>query len=118
MSVYLEMILLEVVVVFIIDLSGWTDTWKGWLGRWLGVQVGRVRPFDCSTCSTWWACLILLLCTHSLSWLTIAFAAVLAAFSPQVAQVITFVRYALETAISIANALCDAWWDLLHKNKI
>ena len=107
MSVYLQMLLLEVVVVFIIDLSGWTDSWKGWLSRWLNVKVGRVRPFDCSTCMVWWCCLALLLCTHSLSWLTIAFAAVLAAFSKEVGEVITFARYALETALFCLNKCLD-----------
>lgn len=107
MSIYIQMILLEVVVVFIIDLSGFTDTWKGWLGRWLGVEVGSVRPFDCSTCSTWWACLVLLLCTGSLSWATIAFAAVLAAFSKEVGAILTFARYALETALCGLNRILD-----------
>lgn len=52
-----ECLALQAVIVWIVDLSGFTEAWKGWLGSWLGVKVGRVRPLDCSLCAVWWALL-------------------------------------------------------------
>ena len=58
---------LQVVVVFLIDLSGGIDSFKGWLGRWLKVRVGRLKPFDCSLCMYHWTALVVMLCLGRLS---------------------------------------------------
>lgn len=104
------MALLSAVVVFIVDISGFTDSWKAALGRWLCVKVGRVRPFDCSLCCTWWACIVLLLCRGDLTLGNVAFAAVLAASSKIMAQVYHLALYAGETALKLINKLFDRLW--------
>lgn len=59
----LELMYIALCIVFVTDVSGFTDTWKGWLHSWLGVKVGRVRPFDCSLCLTFWTGTIVLIAT-------------------------------------------------------
>ena len=110
MSTITEMICLTVITVFVIDISGFTDTWKGWLGKWLGVKVGRVRPFDCGLCSTFWTLTIWLLCTGQFSLAYWAFACVLAALSAQVGQFISLLRYAVDTGLHLLNSLLDKLW--------
>lgn len=104
------MICLTAIVVFIVDISGFTETWKGWLGKWLGVTVGRVRPFDCSLCASFWANIVLLLCTHALTLPCLAFACLLAALTVQIGQVIQMLRYALDSAVRKFNNLLDKIW--------
>ena len=48
---------LQIVVVFLIDLSGAVDSFKDALGRWLKVKVGRLKPIDCSLCMYHWTAL-------------------------------------------------------------
>ena len=104
------MLLLTITIVFVVDTSGFTDTWKGWLSRWLGCKVGRVRPFDCALCASFWGNIIYLLCNHSLTIPYLAFSAVLAAFTSQIGQFINLIRYAVETAINGIYKLLDRLW--------
>ena len=114
MKEYYDMILLAAIVVFVVDYSGFTQSWKNLLGRWLCVKVGAVKPFDCSLCMTWWACVIYLLCTGAVSFRTIAFAALLAALSRVVAALYRFIVYALDTALCVANSVLDYVINKLH----
>lgn len=58
---------LQIVVVFLIDLSGAVDSLKDGLGRWLKVKVGRLKPIDCSLCMYHWTALVVMLCTGRLT---------------------------------------------------
>ena len=56
----MNMLLITLIVVYVVDLSGWTGSWKPAaqrLLRRLGIEADRLRPFDCSRCMTFWACL-------------------------------------------------------------
>lgn len=82
MSIYLELPLLAVVVVYIVSLSGWTDTWLGWLSRFTARHgygpVRSLRPFSCSQCMTWWCCLAWCLVRGQFTLPLIAYCALLA----------------------------------------
>lgn len=84
-----ELMLLAAVCVFIVDVSGFTQSWKGWLG-WFSrmdaerVEALRLRPFDCSLCLTWWAGLVWCLCRGDFSLLAVAECALAAASTPLV----------------------------------
>lgn len=56
-------ILLTAIVVYIIDISGFTQSWHGLLQRWLKVSRVQVKPFDCSTCMSFWVVLVYSLCS-------------------------------------------------------
>ena len=51
---YTNLILLTIFAVFLCDLSGISDHIKRTLGRWLGKDIKRLPPFDCSLCTAWW----------------------------------------------------------------
>lgn len=102
----MRMILLAMVVVFIVDLSGFTQTWKGWLGRWLGVQVGRVRPLDCSLCMVWWTLFIYLL-FDNMSLGHLAWAAILAFCADLMAEAMRVVKELAKMALRLLWSLTD-----------
>ncbi|MCM1503387.1 MAG: hypothetical protein NC115_12105 [Bacteroidales bacterium] len=55
--IYRDLFFTMLAVVFIVDLSGFMDTFKTVLEKITGRDIDRVRPFDCSLCMTWWVCL-------------------------------------------------------------
>lgn len=92
MSIYTQQAILAAVVVFIVDLSGFTDSWRDALARALRIRNLRpLKPFDCSLCMTWWTCLIYPLCTGDFSLLTLANAAALALLSQPLSAVMLFI---------------------------
>ena len=92
MSIYTQQAILAAVVVFIVDLSGFTESWRDALARALHIRNLRpLKPFDCSLCMTWWTCLLYPLCTGDFSLLTLANAAALALLSQPLSAVMLFI---------------------------
>ncbi len=92
MNPWTDLIFLTLVVVFIVDLSGWTETWLGWLSRWLGHTVREFKPFTCSLCSTWWAGIIYLIATGRFCLPLLAYVAGLAFLSFPISEIFIFIR--------------------------
>ena len=110
MNIYVKILLTAWLVVFVVDLSGFTQTWKATLGRWLHVEPGNLRckPFDCSLCMTWWVTLLVVILAGRLSFVTVGFCALCALFSDVLATTTTFVKDAILGAL-------DAFYKLLQK---
>lgn len=103
MNIYAELALVAVVVVFIVDLSGFTGSWRGFLARVLGVRELRpLRPFDCSLCMTWWCCLGWAALRGSLSLPTVAASALLAFLSGPLGQIMVLINEWLTHLIEAA----------------
>ena len=102
MSIYTQQLLLACIVVFIVDLSGFTESWRDALLRILNrafrkhgipplAELPPLKPFDCSLCMTWWVCLIYPICTGDFSLLTLANAAALAFLSNTIRALALFI---------------------------
>ena len=105
MKIYIDLLLLAVTIVYIVDLSGFTESWKGALARWL--RVGALRPlppFDCGQCMTWWGCLIYALCAGDFTLTVICWCAFLAFMSTVIGQVLILVR---EILIKLTNIIFE-----------
>ena len=100
MNPWTDLLLLTLVVVWIVDVSGWTDTWLGWLSRWLGRTVREVKPFSCSTCMTWWTGIIYLLSTGRFCITLVAYVAGLAFLAFPISEFLIFIRETLLKWIS------------------
>lgn len=93
MAIYIELLLVALVTIYIVDISGFTESWRDALARWLKVASLRpIKPFDCGLCMTWWVCLIYALCVGQLSIGTIAFSALLSHLSNPIGQGLIFIR--------------------------
>ena len=56
MNIYLALLYVALLVVYVVDLSGFTGSWRRALKRALGLHtLRRLPPFDCGQCATWWA---------------------------------------------------------------
>lgn len=88
MTIYLNLFLISLLLVFIIDISGVMDHIKRMVWRWVfkdrpgqTYQDFEFKPFSCSLCMTWW-CGLIYLCFAGLSWVNVAYVAFLAYFTP------------------------------------
>lgn len=102
MSIYLQQTILAAIVVYIVDVSGFTQSWRDALARWLHIQHLRpLPPFDCGKCATFWAALILAAAQHQLDLTTAATAAALSLLSLPICQLLLFIREALCALIDL-----------------
>lgn len=104
----LTLLLTTIFIVFVIDLSGFTDTWKGWLSRWLGVQVGRVKPFDCSLCMSFWVNTIIALCASRDLLASLAMGAIFAFLADVIAEALHLIK-------DILRAVLNALYKLINR---
>lgn len=57
--IYINLLLVALVVMYIVDLSGFTQSWRSGLASLLKVSALRpLPPFDCGKCAVWWSCII------------------------------------------------------------
>ena len=99
MSIYLQLPLLALIVVYCVDVSGFTDSWRNLLARWIGLASGDelrpLPPFDCGKCATWWACLIFAAVTGHFTLPVIAVCAGLSLLSDTIGLLLLFIHEAL-----------------------
>lgn len=100
MKPYLDILLLSLVVIFIVDLSGFTEAWLAALSKWLGRTVRSVKPFSCSLCMTWWCGLAYAIITKTISFPIVAYIAGLSYFSFTISQILIFIHEKLMEWIS------------------
>lgn len=110
-NIILNLLLIQLIVVFIVDLSGIIDTikhfiWKRWIkiGNYQSISL---KPFSCSLCSTWWCCLIYLLITSNLNLLTIAITALLAFLAGTLGDFLLWCKDAITKFINLLYKLID-----------
>lgn len=104
MTIYAQLPIVALIVVYVVDVSGFTDSWRALLARILRIQPEHLRPikpFDCGLCMTWWVCLLYPLFAGGFSLLTVAEAALLSNLSIPIGQVLVFLREALAKLIDI-----------------
>ena len=93
MNIYTHLLLVALVTIYIVDISGFTESWRSLVATKL--HISRLRPlppFDCGKCMTWWVCLIYPICTGDISLGTIAFAALLSHLSNPIGEGLIFIR--------------------------
>lgn len=104
MSIYLQLPIVAAIVVYIVDVSGFTQSWRGLVARFLKIHEEALRPlkpFDCGLCMTWWTCLIYALASGELSLLTVAESALLSHLSIPIGALLVFIREGLARIIDI-----------------
>ena len=95
MSMFVDLLLVAAVTIYIVDLSGFTDSWRSALARMMRIPESTLRqlkPFDCSLCMTWWVCLIYALIEGQLTLPVIAYSALLSFLSVPIGQAMIFIR--------------------------
>lgn len=100
MNIYLQQLLLSAAVVYIVDVSGFTTSWRDLLARFLHLPGGDalrpLPPFDCGKCMTFWACLVWTAAHGELSLLTFASSTGFALLSKSFSAVMIFISETIE----------------------
>lgn len=92
---YIDILLIALVTIFIVDVSGFTQSWRRGLAHLLKVKpesLRELKPFDCGLCMTFWVCNILALYLHTWSIPMLAFIALLSHLSFPIGQMMIFIR--------------------------
>lgn len=108
MSIYIDLLLIAVITIYIVDLSGFTESWRSALTKRLKAKdLKPIRPFDCSLCMVWWVGIIFALCTRAFSLPILAYIALLSFLSIPLGQLLIFIR---EGITFLVNKMMT-WYD-------
>ena len=102
MKAIVELILVAMITIYVVDLSGFTDTWLKFLSAYKGRKITELKPFSCSLCMVWWVCLAYLVTTSQLTLSLVAFTALLSFLSIPMGQILVLLR---EVILYIVNKL-------------
>lgn len=107
MSPFIDILLVDLVVIYIVDLSGFTDSWRNLLSRMTGIKNLRtLPPFDCGKCMTWWAGLVYVLINWGWSLPLISYVGLLSFLSVPIGNTMIFIR---EWITWIIDKLSPRW---------
>ena len=95
MSVLLNVIFIQIIVCYIIDLSGVIQSMEEGLSKLLKFKCVIPRPFSCSLCSGWWINLIYLIITHNLTLPYVVFVAIISFFSKNISRLLRLIKEAV-----------------------
>ena len=101
----IELLLISALVIYIVDLSGFTDSWKNFLFRHFKTNTKDMKPFDCSQCMTWWCGLVYLAISGQFTLPMIGFVAALAFLSYPIGQIFIFIREGINFIIDKLTGL-------------
>ena len=99
---YIDLFEITVIVVIIVDISGFIDSIKTLIGKVLGINNVKLKPLDCSFCLNFWVSLIYLLITNELSITAVMVALLLSTMTPIIKDAIYLIRDLLGKIISKA----------------
>lgn len=102
MKICIELIILALTTDYIVGVSGFTESWKGWIASSLHkrpADLKELKPFDCSACMTWWVCLIWCIVTGNFTIPCIGMCALLSLLSFPFCSLLIFIREALHSLI-------------------
>lgn len=101
MNTYITITLAALTAVYVVDVSGFTDSWRAALARALHVRELRpLPPFDCGKCAAFWTAIITAAVLGELSVTTVALAALLSLLSLPIGQAMIFIREGLAALIN------------------
>ena len=98
-----ELLLITALVVYIVDLSGFTESWKQFLFRHFKTNTRNMKPFDCSQCMTWWCGLFYLLISGTFTLPRVGLVAGLAYLAYTIGQIFIFIREGINVIIDKLN---------------
>ena len=90
--IYLKLFELTVIVVIVVDISGFIDSIKNLVGKVLGINNVKLKPFECSLCMTFWVSMAYLIYANELSITTLMFSLLISVMTPVIQDLIYLIR--------------------------
>ena len=104
MKAIIDIILVALVTIYIVDLSGFTETLLKVISAYKGRKITELKPFTCSLCMVWWVCLIYAAIAGILTLPVVALIALLSLLSVPCGQFLILIRDAF---LKVINKLMD-----------
>lgn len=104
MKAIIDIILVALVTIYIVDLSGFTETLLKVISAYKGRKITELKPFSCSLCMVWWVCLIYAVIVGNLTIPVVALIALLSLLSVPFGQLLILIRDAF---LKVINKLMD-----------
>ena len=104
MKTIIDIILVALVTIYIVDLSGFTETLLKVISAYKGRKITELKPFSCSLCMVWWVCLIYAAIMGNLTIPDVALIAFLSLISVPCGQLLMLIR---EVLLKVINKLMD-----------
>lgn len=89
---YLKLFEITVIVVIVVDISGFIDSVKTLIGKVLGINNVKLKPLDCSLCLNFWASMAYLLITNELTITAVMVTLLLSTMTPVIGDLIYLIR--------------------------
>lgn len=102
MQLIVNLLLIQVIVCYVIDLSGFIQEMEYKLSKWLKIKAKIPKPFSCSLCSGLWLNILYLLILGKLTLITLTATALISFFSKNISG---FLRWIQEFLIWIEGYL-------------
>ena len=96
----LKLFEITVIVVIIVDISGFVDSVKTLIGKVLHINNVSLKPIDCSFCMNFWASIGYLVITNELSITAVMVALLLSTMTPIIKDAIYLIRDSIGKAIN------------------
>lgn len=104
MKAIIDIILVALVTIYIVDLSGFTETLLKVISAYKGRKITELKPFSCSLCMVWWVCLIYAVIVGNLTIPVVALTALLSLLSVPCGQLLILIR---EAFLKVINKLMN-----------
>lgn len=104
MKAVIDIILVALVTIYIVDLSGVTETLLKVISAYKGRKITELKPFTCSICMVWWVCLIYAAIVGNLTIPVVALIALLSFLSVPLGQLLILIR---EAFLKVINKLMN-----------
>ena len=104
MKAIIDLILVALVTIYIVDLSGFTETLLKVISAYKGRKITELKPFSCSLCMVWWVCLIYAAIVGNLTIPVVALIAFLSLLSVPFGQLLILIR---EAILKVINKLMN-----------
>ena len=96
----LKLFEITVIVVIIVDISGFIDSIKNLVGKVLGINNVNLKPLDCSFCLNFWVSMAYLLITNELTITAVMVTLLLCTITPIIKDAIYLIRDSIGKAIN------------------
>ena len=104
MKIYIDLLMVAVITIYIVDLSGFTETLLKVISAYKGRKITELKPFSCSLCMVWWVCLIYAAIVGNLTIPVVALIALLSLLSVPCGQLLILIR---EAILKVINKLMN-----------
>ena len=104
MKAIIDIILVALVTIYIVDLSGFTETLLKVISAYKGRKITELKPFSCSLCMVWWVCLIYAAIVGNLTIPVVALIALISLLSVPFGQLLMLIR---EAFLKVITKLMD-----------